>query len=179
MEFIIFLGAFILLMAVFKITAEKGQTNGNNSISCKEPVGTIKDFSRHGVKVISAITTERSLAESRFDGLHEAERLKHNNPEEALKLLLPLAEKETKSVYVHHQCLICYRNLKQYEKEIPIIKEILQIIDDFTEDDAETITEYSNMKGHRSSYETRLAYVERIVANKKKREESKSKRETK
>ena len=115
------------------------------------------------------------MAESRFDGLREAESLKHSDPEEALKLLLPLAAKETKSVYVHHQCLICYRNLKQYEKEIPIIKEILQIIDDYTENDAENPTEYSNMKGHRSSYETRLAYVERIVANQKKREKSKQK----
>lgn len=139
----------------------------SKSITYNKPVGIKKDYSGHGITIVSTIITERSLAEARFDGLHEAESLKHDNPEEALKLLLPLAAKETKSVYVHHQCLICYRNLKQYEKEIPIIKEILQIIDDFTEEDAETITEYENMKGHRSSYETRLVYVERIVANKK------------
>lgn len=118
------------------------------------------------INVSTEIKSNQTYAVAQFPELKTADKLKRTNPQLAIELLKPIMELE-KGIEAKRMCCIAYRELKAYDEELLILKNILLSIDNLQSSDVSDL-EYRNIKASKPSWEKRTAYVERILRNRKK-----------
>lgn len=106
------------------------------------------------------VSTPRSVAMENCPDLATAEKLKYDHPEKAVDIFIRCAAEED-GLYSIHQACICYRRMKDYDSELKLIQEILMVCKEEGLDDSI------------ATYESRLATVQKLIANREKKKEGK------
>lgn len=109
-----------------------------------------------GSGVSFKISTPRSRALESCPDLAYAEKLKYDHPEKAVDIFIKCAAEE-EGLYSIHQACICYRRMKDYDSELKLIQEILLVCKEEGLDDSI------------ATYESRLQTVQKLIANREKR----------
>ena len=109
-----------------------------------------------GSGVSFKISTPRSRALESCPDLAYAEKLKYDHPEKAVDMFIKCAAEE-EGLYSIHQACICYRRMKDYDSELKLIQEILLVCKEEGLDDSI------------ATYESRLQTVQKLIANREKR----------
>ncbi len=89
------------------------------------------------------------------------------NPKDALFIFKKYSKNE-RGIAFKHECCKCLRKLKEYEKEIEVINEILERIR-FPQNPCVSRLEHEVLLGCRDNYEKRLCVANRLLDNKNKK----------